>query len=300
MNIAFVGKGGSGKTTVSSLFISYLALQQHKVLAVDGDINQHLQGALGISATPPPLADFETIITQYVKGENALIRDASHITRSTPPGPGSTLCTFASPLFENFSVQENGITLMRSGEFHEEEVGMGCYHGKIIPLEILLNHLNFSHDEFAVVDMTAGADMFSTGMFLKFDVVVIVVEPTNKSMAVYQQFRDYLEPYHIPLFVVANKVQDAQDVSFITEKLGFTPLVIPQLAAIRARERGEHISLSHALQEGGEVFEKIYQEICAYPDIREHRLELLKNFHRTLSAGWYMKRFGYDLSSQIA
>ena len=300
MNIAFVGKGGSGKTTVSSLFISYLALRKQKVLAIDGDINQHLQGALGFTKTPPPLSDFETLIASFVKGNNVNIRDAGHITRSTPPGPGSELCAFDSPLFKNFSVQERGITLMRSGEFHEDEVGMGCYHGKIIPLEILLNHLSFSHDEFAVVDMTAGADMFSTGMFLKFDVVVIVVEPTIKSVSVYQQFKEYLAPYQIPLFVVGNKVNDSVDVVFLTKQLGFTPLVIPQLPAIRARERGEEVTLEDILHDGADVFAKMYEHILAFPDIQEKRLQLLQNFHRTLSAGWYMKRFGYDLSSQIS
>lgn len=42
MRIAFVGKGGSGKTTLSSLFIRHLAATGAPVVAVDADINQHL------------------------------------------------------------------------------------------------------------------------------------------------------------------------------------------------------------------------------------------------------------------
>ncbi|MGW0901344.1 nucleotide-binding protein, partial [Streptomyces goshikiensis] len=42
MKIAFVGKGGSGKTTLSSLFIRHLAANEAAVVAVDADINQHL------------------------------------------------------------------------------------------------------------------------------------------------------------------------------------------------------------------------------------------------------------------
>jgi cellulose biosynthesis protein BcsQ len=42
MKIAFAGKGGSGKTTLSSLFVRHLAAQGLPVVAIDADINQHL------------------------------------------------------------------------------------------------------------------------------------------------------------------------------------------------------------------------------------------------------------------
>ena len=47
MKIAFAGKGGSGKTTLSALFTRYLAGQGRPVVAIDADINQHLAEALG-------------------------------------------------------------------------------------------------------------------------------------------------------------------------------------------------------------------------------------------------------------
>ena len=49
MKIAFVGKGGSGKTTLSSLFVRHLASAGAPVVAIDADINQHLGVALGLS-----------------------------------------------------------------------------------------------------------------------------------------------------------------------------------------------------------------------------------------------------------
>ena len=47
MRIAFVGKGGSGKTTTAAVFSRYLAAQGRPVVAIDADINQHLAVALG-------------------------------------------------------------------------------------------------------------------------------------------------------------------------------------------------------------------------------------------------------------
>ncbi len=52
MKIAFAGKGGSGKTTLSSLFVRHLAGQGLPVVAVDADINQHLAGQERMGAAP--------------------------------------------------------------------------------------------------------------------------------------------------------------------------------------------------------------------------------------------------------
>ena len=49
MKVAFVGKGGSGKTTLSALFARHLAASGAPVVAIDADINQHLGTALGLA-----------------------------------------------------------------------------------------------------------------------------------------------------------------------------------------------------------------------------------------------------------
>jgi len=49
MRIAFMGEGGSGKTTLAASFITDLTLyhQEQPVLAIDTDVNTRLQEVLG-------------------------------------------------------------------------------------------------------------------------------------------------------------------------------------------------------------------------------------------------------------
>src|SRR5258708_6211098 len=91
MRVAFAGKGGSGKTTLSSLFIRYLAAQGLPVVAIDADINQHLAEALGAGQDPPALGAHLMQIKDYLRGSNPRIASAAAMVKTTPPGRGSLL-----------------------------------------------------------------------------------------------------------------------------------------------------------------------------------------------------------------
>jgi CO dehydrogenase maturation factor len=95
MKVAFIGKGGSGKTTLASLFTRYLAMQGVDVIAIDADINQHLGMALGLSASEtaklPPMGLEIDRMKEYVRGSNPRIHSNASMIKTTPPGYGSRL-----------------------------------------------------------------------------------------------------------------------------------------------------------------------------------------------------------------
>jgi CO dehydrogenase maturation factor len=147
MKIAFVGKGGSGKTTLASLFCRHLAAAGRTVLAIDADINQHLAVALGFDAEEAaaiPAMGLEIArIKDYLRGDNPLIASAAAMIKTTPPGRGSRLIDLraGNPLFDHFRRHVSGIGVMAVGPLAAEDIGTKCYHAMNGAVELLLNHL---------------------------------------------------------------------------------------------------------------------------------------------------------------
>ncbi|AHH95577.1 hypothetical protein GCM10010174_78610 [Kutzneria viridogrisea] len=245
MKIAFVGKGGSGKTTLSGLFAGHLAALGRPVLAIDADINQHLAAALGF---PEPslgaaLGARLPLIKQYLRGDNPRIASAEAMIKTTPPGRGSRLLRVVedNPVYAECVREHGGVRLAVTGPFAEDDLGVSCYHSKIGAAELLLNHLVDGPEEYVVVDMTAGADSFASGLFTRFDLTVLVCEPTLRSVGVYRQYRDYARDYEVRLAVLGNKVCDAEDELFLREQVGADLLgCMGRSAHVRAAERGQH------------------------------------------------------------
>ncbi|MGW3725244.1 nucleotide-binding protein, partial [Streptomyces sp. NPDC000851] len=175
MRVAFVGKGGSGKTTLSALFSRRLARSGAPVVAVDGDINQHLAYALGLDEeemfAAPPLSAHTGEIKDYLRGTNPRIVSRDAMVKTTPAGRGSRLLRLlGDDEIHARHVQRVGeVPVMVTGAFDERDLGVACYHSKLGAVELYLNHLVDGPGEYVVVDMTAGADAFASGLFTRFD-----------------------------------------------------------------------------------------------------------------------------------
>ena len=241
MKIAFAGKGGSGKTTLSSLFTRYLAASGLPVVAVDADINQHMAEALGVTAQPPALGAHLTEIKSWLRGSNPRISSTAAMVKTTPPGRGSRLLSFsgADPVHSLAVDTPCGARLLATGPFAEEDLGVSCYHSKTGAVELYLNHLVDGPDEYVVADLTAGADSFASGLFTRFDLTVLVCEPTRKGLSVYRQWLDYAAGFDVAVVVAGNKVTDDADVAFLRESAGDALVTwLPFEPAVRGLEQG--------------------------------------------------------------
>jgi len=306
MKVAFVGKGGSGKTTLSALFARYLAVSGAPVVAIDADINQHLGVALGLeeeaAAALPPLGAGLTEIKEYLRGSNPRISSAATMVKTTPPGHGSRLLRLLGDdlVHAGFARPAGGVALMVTGPFEESDLGVSCYHGKVGAVELYLNHLADGPGEYVVVDMTAGADSFASGLFTRFDMTFLVAEPTRRGVAVWRQYRDHAAEYDVPLTVIGNKIASADDASYLQEQTGSDLIgCFSQSPFVRAQERGAPLVLADLEPANLSVLDDL--RACVDARVKDWAAyqRTAVEFHLRNAAAWASKAVGEDISTQI-
>lgn len=306
MKVAFVGKGGSGKTTLSSLFSRYLATRNLPVIAIDADINQHLGVALGLdeakAAELPAMGLEINIIKDYLRGSNPRINSASSMMKTTPPGSGSRLLrvTEQNPIYDYFQYEVDGVRLLATGPFDESDLGIKCYHSKVGAVELILNHLLDEAGEYVVVDMTAGADSFASGMFTKFDMTFLVVEPTLKGLSVYRQYKAYAKDFDVKIGVVGNKIEGNDDIDFLRQHVGDDLLAyISRSDYVRSMEKGRHLPLGQLETENTTTLARLLLEVDSTTKDWERFYRQTVEFHRRNALSWANARAGEDLTRQI-
>ncbi|EHN72048.1 MULTISPECIES: ATP-binding protein [Streptomyces] len=312
MKIAFVGKGGSGKTTLSSLFVRHLAATGAPVVAIDADINQHLGAALGLddaeAAGLPALGEHLPLIKEHLRGGNPRIASAETMIKTTPPGEGSRLLRVRedNPVYDACArpVELDGgtVRLMVTGPFTDADLGVACYHSKTGAVELCLNHLVDGRDEYVVVDMTAGSDSFASGMFTRFDVTFLVAEPTRKGVSVYRQYKEYARDFGVTLKVVGNKVQGQDDLDFLRDQVGDDLLVtVGHSDWVRAMEKGRPPRFELLEEVNGRALRALHTAVDATYELRDwaRYTRQMVHFHLKNAHSWGNERTGADLAAQV-
>jgi len=280
MIIGFLGKGGSGKSTLSARFAESLARAGKRVLAVDADHNMDLSYNLGapedmtfLGAGLPAFKD-ACGLGEREKFADALLKD---------PLPRFALSPL-DPFTARYSIPvQDNLRLMSAGP-HTDAVlyAESCSHTLTSPLRAYLPLLELQEDEYAVIDERAGADSASTGIPTGFDLAVIVAEPLPHSMKTARQIAEMLEFYGVPYVFAANKLMENEKGKAMEEALG------EKIIARFPWSRG--FSTGDPTPEEGTELEKIHTELLRVrKENGDQRLSRAKAQHEKNREFWDAK-----------
>jgi CO dehydrogenase maturation factor len=218
MKIAISGKGGVGKTLLSSLLSKTFAESGYAVLAIDADPDANLAATLGF-----PYPDKITPVSE--------LTDLIEERVGAKPGQSSSFFKLnprVDDLPEKYSVKLDGIKLMVMGRI--KRGGTGCYCPEGALLQALLAHLLLQRNEVVILDMEAGIEHLTRGTAKAVDKLIVVVEPGRRSIETAQRIFELAKDINLKnIAVVGNKIQNQSQQEFIiknlpnAEFLGFIP-----------------------------------------------------------------------------
>jgi CO dehydrogenase maturation factor len=309
MRIAFVGKGGSGKTTLTALFSLFVA-KEHKPLCVfDGDLNMHLPELLGFE--PFPITKHlsrpepSRIIKTYLKGSNQ-INDLNAFRKTTPPTKRSKLISIGklneTPLAD-FMKTKNSLNLFVVGTYEEDEIGASCYHNNLAILENILSHM-IDKGGYIVSDMVAGVDAFANTLHSQFDIICLIVEPTKRSIDVFEKYHTLAKGagVHDNLIVIGNKIRSKDDENFIRAHIPEDKIAgffLEDKYLRKTDQTGEPLDVNCIDKKNIKLLESLLSILRGRPHSPDKRLKKLWQLHKKYVAQKSItERFG-DLTSQI-
>lgn len=224
MILGFLGKGGSGKSSVSTQMTLFLNQNNKSVLAIDADHNMDLSYNLS-RGDAPQLTYFSQSLSNLQRSVG--LKDGEKYTKAFLQDVDKrfSLSPLSAEIAEYSTALRDGIRLMTAGPQTDTVLyGKACSHSLTTPLKILLPLLELVENEVVIVDEKAGADGVSTGIVTGIDVGVIVCEPALHSVKTAKQIAELMDFYETPYVFVGNKITSSEDKNFIIEELGQEPI----------------------------------------------------------------------------
>ncbi len=233
MKVAISGKGGVGKTTLTALLAQQFAEDGRAVLAIDADPAPCLAEALGLPAAKrgalQPIGRMADLIEER--------------TGARPGASGGffTLNPRVDDIPEKYSAVHRGVRLLELGSM--ETGGSGCICPESALLKALVNHLLFREQDVLLLDMYAGVEHLGRATVDFVDALLIVVEPTHRSLGTAKQIKKLASDIGLKrCWLVGNKIAVPEDMAFLEANRDGMQLLqgLPlDNAVLQADRRGE-------------------------------------------------------------
>jgi CO dehydrogenase maturation factor len=210
MKIAVSGKGGVGKTLIAGTIARLFAKDGFDVLAIDNDSAMNLSYTLGIEdevkSKIVPISEMKVMIEERtsVKGAGAGVYNINPEVSDIP---------------DRFKVTgPDNLQLLVLGGIEEPASGCLCPENALI--RTLLFNLLVKRNEVIIVDFEAGLEHLGRGTAKGIDVMLVVTEPSQKSLDLCFKIIDLSKKLGVVnIFLIANKIFDDSQLSAINERI---------------------------------------------------------------------------------
>ncbi len=224
MKVLVAGKGGVGKTTLAAVLARTLARRGLEVTAVDGDSNPNLAIALGLGDS--------------YRGVRSI---RNELGGKSDPHP-------IAELTRDFGVAApDGVRLMQTGEVKKPAEGCLCC-GSHMTLRDVFGRLESGPGHWVVADLEAGVNDVLWAYPRPGDAMVIVTDPSMKSLEVAKRLRTVAEELGVTnLIVVANQFETPGDLERASAAFpGLEVVAVPDDPDVRRADRDGTSPLDHA------------------------------------------------------
>ncbi len=222
MRVAFVGKGGAGKSAIAGTFARLLARRDGPVLAVDSDPMPGLAFSVGVPVTDAPIPD--EAVQERAEGEE---------------GPRFRLregLTAAEAVQRYAAAGPDGVRFLQFGKLRGSSGGL--LRSQFAFRQILSS---LPEEGWNVVgDLPGGTRQAFFGWGGYARTILVVVEPTAKSLLSARRLARLatVDPPPDAVVAVANKVREPGDVELVARRTGLEVVAsVPWDEALADAER---------------------------------------------------------------
>jgi CO dehydrogenase maturation factor len=203
VKLAFVGKGGVGKTTIAGTIARLLARDGYNVFGIDADPAMNLHSAIGI-----PEENLAKIIP--ISEEKELIEE-----RAGRPGGIFIVNPKVDDIPSKYQVEgPDNVKLLVLGTVKKAKSGCMCPENAF--LRALLNHMILDVKDAVVVDMEAGIEHLGRGTLSHVDAMAIIIEPGRRSSDLAERIKELANELKVPrLFLIGNKIATSDEEQFV-------------------------------------------------------------------------------------
>lgn len=192
MIIAVSGKGGTGKTVISSFLVKILSEKKSDILAIDADPDANFADALGVRAEKT----IGNIREDILKNRDKLPPMQSWRSKLEYDVMGITVET------DKFDMLVMG-----------RPEGQGCYCPVNHVLREIIDTIAKNYD-YVIIDAEAGLEHLSRRTTQDVDIMLVVTDPSKRGITTAQRIKELSEHLEIKfkgLYLIANRTPPKQE-----------------------------------------------------------------------------------------